>query len=116
MWSQKKITKIIRCGNKVQSKFDLNFMMYRYYISRNKESTITITDVDFPSFNPNDLLTIVTHFQDHQWSETSFGSYNTARNFLEDYIVEFFKSGIEFSHLFGTESILEKITTELPKA
>lgn len=52
VWFRKRITKIISFGNKVQSKFDLNCMLYRYYISRNKKATLTLTDAHFPSINP----------------------------------------------------------------
>lgn len=91
-------------------------MLYRYYVSRNNESTITITDADFPSINPNEILTIAPHFQDCQSSDMSIEAYIVEMNFLKDYIVEFSISYIEFAHLFGTESILESITTELLEA
>ena len=64
VWSWKRITKIVGYGNKVQSKFDLDYPLHRYFISQNRESTITISDADFPSMNPGDILTLVVHLRD----------------------------------------------------
>lgn len=100
----------------VQSKFDLNCMLYRYYVTRNNIATITITDAYFPSINPNNIITIASHFQSCQKDQLSIGAYNVATNFFKDYEVEFCISDIEFEHMFGTEIILAKITYELPEA
>ena len=90
--------------------------MYIYYISRNKESTITVTNADFSWMNPNDILVIAVHLRDHQTNESSIGAYNSTIIFLKDYIAKFFRSDVEVDHIFGTENQLAKITTELPKA
>ena len=91
-------------------------MLYRHHISRNKEATITITDANFPSINPNDILTITPHFQNLQTSQLIIGAYSASINLLKDYVVEFCRFDIELTHLFGTQKVLVKITCELPEA
>ena len=76
VWSRKRITKISRFERKVQSKFDLNWLVHRYCIFQNKSKQITITDVDFPSINPNDILTIVAHFRTRQNDQMSITAYS----------------------------------------
>ena len=61
-WSRKGVTKINGFGRKVLSKFDFNCLLHMYYIFWNKSKEIIITDVDLPSINPNEILTIVAHF------------------------------------------------------
>ena len=94
----------------------LNHMLYKYYVSQNKESTITLMDADFLSIKPNYILTIVAHFHNRQSSNSSIISYSVAINFLKDYVAGFYRSDIEFARLFGIESVLAKLTFELPKA
>lgn len=116
VWCRKRITKIVGFSNKIKSKFGLNCMMYKYYVSRDKEATITHTDVDFPSINPNDILTIVAYLRECQTNHSSIRAYSVAINFLKDFVVEFCRPDIEFAQLFGTENVLVKITYELPEA
>lgn len=102
--------------NKVLNKFDRNCLLYKYFVSWNKEATITITDADFPSLNPNNILTIATRLKDRQSNESSIGAFNTSLSFLKDYVTEFCRTNVEFSHLFGTENLLAKICIEHPEA
>ena len=73
-------------------------------------------DADFPSINPNDIITIVTHFRERQTNHSSIGAYSASINFLKDHVAEFYRFEIAFSHLFGTENVLTKITYELSEA
>lgn len=84
VWSQKRITNILRYGSKVQSMFDLDYLLYRYFIYRNKKFIVTISDSDIPSINPNDIFTISAHLKDCQTSESSIGAYNIAISILKD--------------------------------
>ena len=116
MWSQNRITWFVGYCKKVQIKFDLDCLLYRYYVSSNKESTILITDVDFPSINLNDILTIIVHLKDRQSNESSIGPFNIAISFLKDYISKYCRADVEFAHLFRTENLLARNSTELPEA
>lgn len=80
-----------------------------------KETIITVDNVDFPSMNPNDILTMVFHLKDRETNESSIGAYSTAIKFLNDYIVEYCRLDVDFAHLFGTKKLLDKITSKLPK-
>lgn len=53
-------------GKKVQIKYYIDYLLYRYYISWNKESKITITDAESPSMNQNDILVLASHLQDRK--------------------------------------------------
>lgn len=73
---------------KVLNKFDLDCILYQYFITRNTQKNIKISGVDFPTINPNDVLVIVAHLKDKQTSELDVRAYNVALNFLKDYIAE----------------------------
>lgn len=106
MWSRKRVTKFVGYGNKVLSKFDINCLLYKYFVSRNNEATITITDVYFPSIDPNDILTIVDHLKDIQSSESSIRAFNTALRFLKDHVAQYCRTDVKFPHLFETKNLL----------
>lgn len=74
---------------KILKKFDLNFILYYYYIYQNTQDKIKISDVDFPSINPNDILVIVAHLKDLQTYEFSIGAYKSNVNYLKDYVANF---------------------------
>ena len=114
VWSKKRITKIAGCGRKILTKFQLNCVLFRYYIFRNKPTQYTITDVDFPAINLNDILPIATHLQSHQNDSVSMGAYHTALSFLKDYVAQLW-CDYELAHLFGTENFLAKIDYVLPE-
>ena len=73
---------------KVLNKFDLDCILYQYFITQNTQKNIKISGVDFPTINPNDVLVIVAHLKDKQTSELDIRAYNVALNFLKDYIAE----------------------------
>ena len=81
-----KTCKISRYAKNVLTKFDLNYVLFRYYILQNKPTPYTISDADFPTVNPNDILTIVAHFRNHQDNDLSMGGYHAAFSFLKDYV------------------------------
>ena len=116
MWSQKRITKVFGFVNKVQSKFDLNCMLYKYHISWKKEATITITDANFPSINLNDILITTAHYRSRQNDQLSIRAYSVVINLLKDYVSKFYRSDIEFAHVFRIENMLAKISCELLEA
>ena len=101
MWSRKRITKIIGHCRKVQSKFDLDCLRYRYYASQNKESIITITDAYyFLSINLNDILTIASHLKGRLTNESSIGAYDTTINILNDYIAGYCRTDERIHRVF----------------
>lgn len=114
VWSRKRITKISGFGRKVLTQFELNCMLYCYHIYWNKSTQLIITNADFPTINPNDILTIVAHFRSHKNDEISIEAYNVALSFLKDYVAEFCWCDFELAHLFGTEKFLAKIDFKLP--
>lgn len=116
VWSRKRITKITGYGRKILVKYELHFPLFRYHIVQNKPSYKTITDADFPSMNPNDVLTIVAHFQTLKIDDTSMGAYHASMNFLRDYVVEFCRCDYELASLNGTQDYVKKIEFVLPEA
>lgn len=112
----KENTQDLWVGRKVLTKFDLNCMLYRYYIYRKKSTQLIITDTEFPTINPNDILTIFAHLRSHQNDETNIGAYNVALSFLKDYVAEFSRCDFELAHLFETEKFLANIDFNLPEA
>ena len=48
-WSQKRITKISGLRRKIMTKFELNCILFRFHIFRNKPTCKIITDSDFPA-------------------------------------------------------------------
>ena len=121
VWSRKRITKISGFGRKILTKFELNCVLYRYHIFRNKLIQKTITDADLPTINPNDILTIVAHFRSIQSDDLSMGAYHAALSFLKDYVAEFCRWDFELAYLFGIEKYFAKILVlsidfKLPKA
>ena len=97
-------------------KFDLDCLLYRFYVYRNKTTQLTIMDVDFPSVNPNYILTIAAHFRTRQDIQMSIVAYNSAMSYVKDYVAEFCRCDFELDHLFGTKKFLEKIDYKLPEA
>ena len=63
VWSRKRITKVEGFGRKILVKFELNCPLFRLHIRRNKSTHRTITDADFTSMNPNDILTLAAYFK-----------------------------------------------------
>ena len=59
-------------------------------------------DADFPSINPNDILTIVAHFRTRQNDQMNITTYSAAMNYLKDYVTELCQCDFKLAHLFGT--------------
>lgn len=97
-------------------KFELNYILFRYHIFQNKPTSKTITDANFHSLNPIDILTIVAHFQSVQSYNLNMGAYHSALSFLKDYVVEFCKCDYELPHMLKTDKLLAKIHFKLPEA
>lgn len=115
VWSRKRITKISGCARKVLTNFNMNCVLFRYYILQNKPTSYTISDADFPAVNPNDILTIDAHFWNNQDNDLSMGGYHASLGFLKDYVVEFCRCDYELAYLFGTKKYLAKINFVLPE-
>lgn len=98
---------------KVLIKFGQKGFLHNYYIFRNSKKSLRISDADFPTINPNDLLMIAAHLKGKYDSETSIGAFTIALNFLKDYIVEFGRSNVEFDPIFRTDKLLAPIDTSL---
>ena len=106
--------KISEFRRKILTKFELNCVLFRYHIFRNKPIQKIITDADFPTINLYDILTIVSHFRSIQSDNLSMGSYHAALGFLKDYVAEFFRCDFELAPLFGAEKYLAKFNLKLP--
>lgn len=100
--SKYKITKFSCLGTKILRKFGQDCILYYYYAFRNSQVKIKILDIDFPYINPNDILVIAAHLKERQTSQFSTRAYNSALNYLKDFVAEFGRSNIDFSHLFKT--------------
>lgn len=66
---------------KVLIKFGKKCFLHNYYIFRNSKKSLRISDADFPTINPNDLLMIAAHLKGKSDSETSIGAFTIALNF-----------------------------------
>lgn len=51
---------------KVLSKFGKDYLLHNYYIIWNSHKKLTISNIDLPIINPNDILMIAAHLKDKQ--------------------------------------------------
>lgn len=116
VWSNKRITQVSGFGRKILVKFELNCPLFQFHIFRNRPIPWTLTDADFPSMNPNNILTLAAYFRENQRDDLSMGAYHVALSFLKDYVAEFSRRDFEVAHLYGTEQFVLKIDFILPEA
>lgn len=98
---------------KVLRKLSLGCILYRYFITRNTQKSIKISEADFLTINHDDVLFIIAHLKDNQTSELCIGAYIATLNFLKDYIAEFDRSDVEFALVFENEKLLDPINIKL---
>ena len=115
VWTRKRITKVNGFGRKILVKFELNCTLFRFHLLRNKATPKTVTDADFPSMNPIDILTLAAYFKEYQKDDISMGAYHSALSFLKDYVAEFCRCDYERAHLYGTKQLVAKTDFVLPE-
>lgn len=58
VWSKQRITQISGCRMKVLRKFGFDCLLHNYFIFQNSQKRCTITDVDFSTINPSNVLMV----------------------------------------------------------
>lgn len=84
------------------NQLSLKIHLFPNNITRSNSKYIIISDSDFTTMNPDDILMIIYYFQSQKTSRLETSSFETTNNFFKDYAMELAKTYIELHHLFKT--------------